>query len=808
MKLKNLINKIKDYRNIPGPGLFIASLMLVNIINFAFNAYLGRELSFENFALVTFINSLVYIVSIFTNSLYVTANHKVSFLTGQNKNPYYFYKYSLNRLLKLMITTTIVWIILSRIIASFFKVNDVNVLILFTPVITLLAITNLNKGVLQGKLKFIYLSFLIVIEAVVKLLGASVIINFNYPQFAYLSIPISTFIALILSQLLIFKFVNPVTLDDTNRNYENTFPSKFFLAALLTGISGVAFLSIDVLLAKHFLSELDAGKYSLLSLIGKMIFFFGTLFNSLMVTLVSKNQGENKPTEIIFYKVFSAAIIITVGAYLALNIFSNSIIPMLFGAKSLDILPYLHTYSLAMALFTLTSVIIIYHLSREQYKYSIISFLSTIFLIVLIYQSHENITSIVKSIYLASSIVFALSFVSHVLPDRKFFVRAFKDLLSTFRNESEVFENAVGNNKRILIYNWRDTKHNSAGGAEVYIHELAKRCVKEGNKVTVFCGHDGITPQYEFVDGVEIIRKGGFYLVYLWGLINYFTKFRGKFDIVIDSINGAPFMTPFFVKEKLYAIIYHVHLKYYQEYLPLWKKVTAVFVEGSLLPFIYGKTNIITISNSSKKELIELGYKESNIDIVNPGIDLTYFNSGEKSMDPTVLYLGRLSSVKSVDVLIRAFKEIREKVANAKLIIAGGGEELENLFKLAIELKISEYVTFLGKVTEEKKKELLQSAWVFVNPSMLEGWGITTIEANACGTPVVASNVSGLRDSVKNPHSGFLVEYGNVDKLSDRIIEIINNNEKRKYMEKESVEWSKNFDWDKKSKLFLKFIYE
>jgi glycosyltransferase involved in cell wall biosynthesis len=259
---------------------------------------------------------------------------------------------------------------------------------------------------------------------------------------------------------------------------------------------------------------------------------------------------------------------------------------------------------------------------------------------------------------------------------------------------------------------------------------------------------------------------------------------------------------------KLYAIFYHVHLDFYKDFLPFWKKYIALFVEGFSYKFIYGRTNIITISESTKKELMNIGFSAEKVNIVEPGIDLEYFTAGEKSEDPVILYVGRISKVKSIELLIKSFKEIKEKIKNAKLIIGGKGEELENLFKLTVDLKISEHVTFLGWISEERKKELLQQAWVFVNPSYLEGWGITTIEANACGTPVVASNVSGLRDSVYNPHSGFLVEYGNVEKMTEKISEIISNKEKRKYMEKESREWAEKFDWDSKSDLFLKFINE
>jgi glycosyltransferase involved in cell wall biosynthesis len=100
----------------------------------------------------------------------------------------------------------------------------------------------------------------------------------------------------------------------------------------------------------------------------------------------------------------------------------------------------------------------------------------------------------------------------------------------------------------------------------------------------------------------------------------------------------------------------------------------------------------------------------------------------------------------------------------------------------------------------------MQRAWVFVNPSMMEGWGITTIEANACGVPVVASNVPGLRESVQNPHTGYLVPYGDVDALATRITELLVSPELRGEMSKNAITWAQQFDWELSAQKTLALI--
>ena len=139
------------------------------------------------------------------------------------------------------------------------------------------------------------------------------------------------------------------------------------------------------------------------------------------------------------------------------------------------------------------------------------------------------------------------------------------------------------------------------------------------------------------------------------------------------------------------------------------------------------------------------------------------------------------------------------------MVIAGFGEEERKLRQLTIELKLEASVEFVGRVDFDspEKVRLLQRAWVMSNPSLMEGWGITSIEANACGTPVVASNVPGLRDSIRNPHTGYLVPYGDAEAFADKLIKLLTDTELRHSMNKESRRWAENFSWDAGAKKFL-----
>lgn len=361
-------------------------------------------------------------------------------------------------------------------------------------------------------------------------------------------------------------------------------------------------------------------------------------------------------------------------------------------------------------------------------------------------------------------------------------------------------------NKKILIFNWRDTKHRYAGGSEVYIHEIAKRFIKSGYSVTLFCGNDGKSSRYEIVDGIEVVRRGGFYFVYFWAFLYYIFRFKNKYDTLIDCENGIPFFTPLYARKRTFCLVFHVHQEVFRRSLigPLaW---IAMFLEKRLMPKVYRNINFITISDSSKKDMVKLGLNKNKINIIEPGVNLKKFKPGKKSSQPLVLYLGRLKFYKRVDVFIKMAKKVVKKIPGVKFIIAGEGEEMKRLKNLVKKLSLGSNLDFTGRVSEDKKIRLYQKSWVFVNPSLMEGWGITTIEANACGTPVVASDVPGLRDSLGDSAGGYLAKYGNVHDFSKYVVSLIKHNNIFTQMSKNAIVWSKNFSWEKSARNFLNLI--
>lgn len=352
----------------------------------------------------------------------------------------------------------------------------------------------------------------------------------------------------------------------------------------------------------------------------------------------------------------------------------------------------------------------------------------------------------------------------------------------------------------ILIFNWRDLKHSWAGGGEIYIFEQAKRWVKLGNKVTVFCGQDveKKLPEKEVYDGITVIRKGGRFSVYFWAIWFYLFKKQEKYDFIVDVENGIPFFTPFFAffVPKV-CIVYHVHGKQFFYELPFGISHIGYFIERYVFSFLYRSIPIIAISQTTKNELVKIGFKKKNIHIVYCGINGKdkHYALQKKFSTPTILYLGRIKAYKRVDLLVTLFGEILKKVPHARLLIAGWGTDASSVTDLVMKSKFRKRIELIGPVSEAEKRKLLSKSWVFVNPSIGEGWSIAVIEANLYGTPAVAFNVPGLHESVKNNETGFLVK--SHEELILKIIRVLSSKTTRNRLSQKAYEWAHLFSWEK-----------
>lgn len=800
------LRKVKEFATsgFAAGGILVFATLIGNFFNFLYNAYLGRTLSPEQFGIIGLIGSFIYLVQIPSSGVGRTVTYKSAYLSGKFETPVkIFWARIRKHLVWISLTALLFWLISVPFLAPLFKMDDITPFLLFAPVWVFVLVGAVDNGFLTGNLKFAVLALTGIIEAVSKFAFTYLFVSLGLYSWIYAALPLSMALSFFIGWFVIVKIKSKPIKKEVELSLN--FPKKFFGASILAKLSSVAFLSLDVILAKVYLPPYEAGQYVLLSLTGKMIFFFGTLFAQFITPLVSREVGAGKNPKRIFNKLLMATIFSSFFAYLVLGIFGNITVPLLLGQKALGIVQFLPYYAAGMVFFAVAESIVSYHMVRQHYLFPIVSFLLAIFEIVGIGLFHTNLYGITGVMVLLGTTYFVTMFIFHYFYEPLVIVgRNLLDLLGLFGKVPEA--RPITNKLRILIFNWRDTKHRWAGGAEVYIHELAKRWVKMGHEVTLFCGNDGHSARREVIGGVNIIRRGGFFMVYIWAFAYYTFRLKGKYDVIIDSENGIPFFTPLYAKEEKFLLIHHVHQDIFQVNLKPPLSWMGAFLEKRLMPIVYRNTEVITVSPSSKADILDHHLTEKEPYVIYNGVDLRKYAPGVKSKRPMVLYLGRIRTHKSLPIFVYAAKKVLKTMPKVRFVIAGEGQESDMLRDLIRKSGLRKKIEFLGKVSEERKLKLYQQAWVFVNPSLMEGWGITTIEANACGIPVVASNVSGLRDAIYNPHSGVLVPYGDVDEFAKNIKMLIGDNDLRGEMSRDAIRWAKKFDWEKSAKRGIEIL--
>ena len=352
---------------------------------------------------------------------------------------------------------------------------------------------------------------------------------------------------------------------------------------------------------------------------------------------------------------------------------------------------------------------------------------------------------------------------------------------------------------KILLVNWMDMANPMAGGAEVHLNEIFRRFVQRGDEVTlVSSGFKGCSG-YDEYEGIRVIRTGTRETFnFNAPLVLRKLDRKENFDLIVEDINKVPLFTPLYIKKPILVIIPHLFgTSVFHETNPLL--ASYVYCMELPIPYVYRNAMFEVISESTAEDIKKRGIKNQFIRVVYCGMDHETYNVDNalsKFDRKTILYVGRIKRYKSVDVIIRSLPGIVMKIPNARLVIVGSGDNLPGLKSLAEKLGVSDSVIFTGFISMEEKVDWMRRSHVVVNPSPKEGWGLTNIEANACGTSAVASDADGLRDSVNDGETGLLFPYGNHKILAEQVVRILSDDELRERLTKNAVAWARNFTWD------------
>jgi glycosyltransferase involved in cell wall biosynthesis len=327
----------------------------------------------------------------------------------------------------------------------------------------------------------------------------------------------------------------------------------------------------------------------------------------------------------------------------------------------------------------------------------------------------------------------------------------------------------------ILVVNWQDRANPQAGGAEIHLFEIFGRLAAAGHRVRLVCSGWPGAHARATIDGISIERTGhrnSFALLGRRAVQRAIATERP--DVLVEDVNKLPLFLTLGTRLPFCAIVPHLFgTTAFEE--ASWPVATVVWAAERPLPWAYRRAGFHAISESTQCDLVARGVAPSRIRVIHPGVDSRHFTpapGGRRSATPTFLYVGRLKRYKGIGFAIQALARARAHRPDLRLDIAGTGDHRSELEQLAGELGLDRAVVFHGFASDERKIDLMRSAWAHVFPSPKEGWGITVIEAAACGTPSLASDSAGLRDSVRHGETGFLVPHGDVEALAARMIEL------------------------------------
>lgn len=355
--------------------------------------------------------------------------------------------------------------------------------------------------------------------------------------------------------------------------------------------------------------------------------------------------------------------------------------------------------------------------------------------------------------------------------------------------------------------NWKDMKNPYAGGAEVVNEQLAKRLVRDGHEVVFLVRGFGDAPKEEMVDGYKIIRLGDFHTVY-WEAYKYYKKhLQGWADLVIEEVNTIPFFCNFYVKEK--SVLYFNQLCREIWFYEMGSiKGFIGYIAEAMYLLLLGNRNVITISESSKKDLQRFGFRRDKIKIIGMGLEIEPLKELEnceiiKYSVPTMLSLGSLRPMKRTDQIILAFECAKKNIPDLQLIVAGDPAGNMKVLHMIETSPYKDSIQFLGRVSKEKKIELMQKSHLITVTSVKEGWGLIVTEANSQGTPAVVYDIDGLRDSVKNNETGIIATRNTPQGLSKAIISLLSDSEKYARMRTNAWQWSREITFDESYRQFI-----
>ena len=378
-------------------------------------------------------------------------------------------------------------------------------------------------------------------------------------------------------------------------------------------------------------------------------------------------------------------------------------------------------------------------------------------------------------------------------------VRSERDVLAAIAAEAGL--------RRIHFVAWRDLDDPEAGGSELHAHKIASLWAAAGLDVTFRTSAVPGAPEDLTREGYRVLRRAGRYAVFPGAAWEGVRMGHRRGDALVEIWNGMPFLSPLWYRGPRLVFLHHVHAEMWGMVLPPALARLGDTVERRLAPRFYRSSRIVTLSQSSRREIVEmLGLDADRVTVAPPGVDARYSPGGHRSATPLVVAVGRLVPVKRFDALLRALAEAKREQPELRAVVIGEGYERPALEALRAELGAEDWVSMPGRVDDAALVSWYRQAWLVASSSQREGWGMTLTEAAACGTPAVATAIAGHADAVLDGESGLLVD--DVRELAGAIGRVLGDDVLRNRLSRGAVTRARWFTWDATARRALEALAE
>lgn len=340
---------------------------------------------------------------------------------------------------------------------------------------------------------------------------------------------------------------------------------------------------------------------------------------------------------------------------------------------------------------------------------------------------------------------------------------------------------------------WRDLDDPDAGGSEVHADEFERRWAAAGLDVLHRTSAATGLPAEADRNGYRVVRRGSRYSVFPRTVAAEVLEKMGRYDALVEIMNGVPFLSPLWCRRPRMLFLHHVHGPMWDQLLPRPLAAAGRALENTVAPPLYRRGLTATPSDATREELLELGFHPDRVTAIPNGTDPRFSPGGDKTEQPSIVAVARLAPVKRFSHLLDAAASARMRVPGLTLTIVGTGPARPDLDAQVASLGAQDWVDFTGWVDHDGLVDIYRRSWIVASASLAEGWGLSLTEAGGCGTPAVATDIRGHRSSVVDGETGLLAD---PDDLADAMVTVLTDHGLRARLGSAAAARVRTMSWD------------